>query len=31
MSLDAEMEKVPQEDRPDRKVYHITPPGKRNC
>ena len=21
----AEMEKIPQEDRPDRKVYHITP------
>lgn len=24
----AEMEKVPQEDRPDRKVYHITEPGR---
>ena len=24
----AEMEKVPQEDRPDRKVYHITPAGR---
>lgn len=23
-----EMEKVPQEDRPDRKVYHITPAGR---
>ena len=23
-----EMEKVPQEDRPDRKVYHITPSGR---
>jgi len=25
----AEMEKVPQEARPDRKVYHITPAGRR--
>jgi len=24
----AEMEKVPQEDRPDRKVYHITEAGR---
>jgi len=24
----AEMEKIPQEDRPDRKVYHITPDGR---